>query len=629
MSKRAYGPGGRFFWLVALILLLVWFSPVFSAVITRADPGWYDASWQHRKKITIDSSKVSDNLTDFPLLINLAADGDLAADAQNDGDDILFTGADGTTKLSHEIEDFDGGTGELVAWVKVPGLSASVDTEIYLYYGYGSAANQEDVTGVWSNHYVAVWHLKEDPSGTPPQMLDATANNHDGTTEGSWSSGNQVPGLIDGSLDFNSGIDKVKVGTFDVVAGGAGNDGLTLETWFYSHEKRDGRFISKATSTNNNDHWWMLNARKFGSQYRLRFRLKTGGTTTELHSDHGEIVPLNQWVYAAATYDGSDMRLYQDADEVGNKSKTGTIATNSSVKVAIGNQPPGAGSRRFDGKITEVRVSDIARSAGWLETSYHNQYSPSTFYTLGTEETMSAPTVTTDNATAVEETTATLHGTLDDDGGESSQYRFQYGTTSGGPYPGSTAWSGNITSGQSFSANVTGLSEGTRYYFRAQAKNSSGTGSGAEQSFLTKPDAPIGFTASAASATQINLNWTKGDGAERTMVRRKTGGYPVDRSDGSQVYFGTGISFADSGLSAETTYYYRAWSEVTGSQQWSDNYAQASATTGSSPAEPVAVGGAIYPISKLSVLAPWLSLGFVALSAAGLTAFWLRRKHSQ
>jgi len=46
---------------------------------------------------------------------------------------------------------------------------------------------------------------------------------------------------------------------------------------------------------------------------------------------------------------------------------------------------------------------------------------------------------------------------------------------------------------------------------------------------------------------------------------------------------GTGTSVSDTGLSPSTTYYYRAWSEVTvtGSQQWSDGYAQASAVTNS------------------------------------------------
>jgi hypothetical protein len=461
-------------------------------------------------------------------------------------------------------------------------------------------------------------------------MLDSTSNNHDGTTEGSWYPSNQVSGLIDGSLDFNSGIDKVKVGTFDVVAGGAGNDGLTLETWFYSHEKRDGRFISKATGTDTEQHWWMLNALKEQNKYRLRFRLKTDGTTTLLLAPKSNVVPLNQWVYAAATYDGSNMRIYQDATEVACTGKSGTISADNSVKVAIGNQPPGAGDRRFNGLITEVRVSNIARPTGWIQTANNNYSSPSAFYSLGAEETPALlPSVTTDNVTLVEETTATFSGTLTNDGGEACHYRFAYGTASGGPYPDNTGWTGSITTGQSFNVNVSGLSKGTKYYFIAQARNSTGSGSGYELDFLTKPDAPVTFTASAADGTQVDLSWTKGEGAARTMIRQKTGDYPTDRSDGTEVYFDTGTSVSDTGLSPNTTYYYKAWSEVTGSQQWSDAFSAAVTTTGSGPPPPpppTAVGGTVYPVNKVQVIAPWFFL-FSALSLAiARGIFYLRSR---
>ena len=41
----------------------------------------------------------------------------------------------------------------------------------------------------------------------------------------------------------------------------------------------------------------------------------------------------------------------------------------------------------FNGTIDEVRVSNVVRSEGWINTSYHNQNSPSTFYTVGSPQT--------------------------------------------------------------------------------------------------------------------------------------------------------------------------------------------------------------------------------------------------
>jgi len=197
-----------------------------------------------------------------------------------------------------------------------------------------------------------------------------------------------------------------------------------------------------------------------------------------------------------------------------------------------------------------------------------------------------APTVTTTAITFVGETIATLNGLVDNDGGEACQYRFEYDVDSGEPYAYNTGWAGSKTTGQSFSQAISGLAKGTKYYFIAQAKNSAGTGSGSELSFLTKPDAPSSFIAGATGTSQINLSWIKGEGAQKTKVQRNEGNYPANKDDGTQVYFGEGTSVSDTGLNPGTTYYYRAWSYVQGSEQWSDNYAQASATTGSAPNNP-------------------------------------------
>ena len=236
------------------------------------------------------------------------------------------------------------------------------------------------------------------------------------------------------------------------------------------------------------------------------------------------------------------------------------------------------------------------------------------------------PTVTTGDATPVEETTATLHGAVTNDGGEACQYRFQYGTVTGN-YNAATGWTGSVLTGESFSADVSGLGKGTKYYFRAQVKNSNGTGSGPELTLLTKPDAPVegSFIAKAISDTQINLSWIKGEGARRTMVRRGTAGYPLNRDDGVLVYFDTGTSAADTGLAPGKTYYYSGWSEVTGSQQWSTGSRAATATTSTSP--PVAVGGTVYKVNKALVVAPWFGLVMLLLAGGGAAARrWQRLK---
>ena len=88
---------------------------------------WYNSAWTSRQEITIDSDNaaygLSGSLNGFPYLVKLT-DGanDLFGVAQSSGNDILFTASDGTTKLPHEIENYNdaGGSEELLAWVRLP-----------------------------------------------------------------------------------------------------------------------------------------------------------------------------------------------------------------------------------------------------------------------------------------------------------------------------------------------------------------------------------------------------------------------------------------------------------------------------------------------------------------------------
>ncbi|MFX0125484.1 MAG: DUF2341 domain-containing protein, partial [Candidatus Hodarchaeota archaeon] len=173
-----------------------------------SDPNWIDIRWRYRKNITIDASKVSTDLINFPVLIDLY-DTDLKQ-ALTSGSDIFFTDASGI-KLAHEIESYDrfysSIEAHLVAWVKA-NLSSTDDTIISMYYGNPFAESQENPTAVWDNDYAAVWHLSEDPTGT---IHDSTSNDNDGVSVGSMTSSDQINGLIDGSLDFDGINDYISV----------------------------------------------------------------------------------------------------------------------------------------------------------------------------------------------------------------------------------------------------------------------------------------------------------------------------------------------------------------------------------------------------------------------------------
>jgi hypothetical protein len=99
-------------------------------------------------------------------------------------------------------------------------------------------------------------------------------------------------------------------------------------------------------------------------------------------------------------------------------------------------------------------------------------------------EALSCPSVTTQAATAVQLASATLNGRITDDRSQACQYRFRY-KNEGGSYI-ETAWSGSVRNGAAFSQTISGLSQGTKYFFAAQARNGSCDGTwGSELSFTT------------------------------------------------------------------------------------------------------------------------------------------------
>ncbi|MHA2307540.1 MAG: DUF2341 domain-containing protein, partial [Candidatus Hodarchaeales archaeon] len=342
-------------------------------------PGWADTRWQYRKNITIESTKVNADLTNFPVYIDLY-DTDLPQDAQASGNDIFFTDFQGNL-LDHEIELYErvynSSHAYLVAWVKV-NLSSTQDTILSMYYGNPIAENQENPNAVWDEDYVGVWHLNEE-----------TGNAQDSTSHGTFGAINgavtqNVQGQLGTGYDFD-GISGTTVDFGDPIDGhldfGLGN--YTISFW-YNVDQSIANYqmpLYKGGSSNG------ISGYEFETSFAAETLSFYSGDGTQTYSCGWADISYDTWHYIVGMNDrlADYIRIYQDSVNIGNTdiSSLGNVDSAYHLVLSPSTYP-------FDGMIDEVRLSKSIRSVTWMQTEYNNQKNPTTFYSVGTKESYGA-----------------------------------------------------------------------------------------------------------------------------------------------------------------------------------------------------------------------------------------------
>lgn len=227
---------------------------------------------------------------------------------------------------------------------------------------------------------------------------------------------------------------------------------------------------------------------------------------------------------------------------------------------------------------------DISESAPtgaeyvWIyEASAGASYQPRISLTY--EVAATRPDVTTYdvNDEDISTTSTWVSGHIDDDGGAECDVWFDYGTTTSYGY--STVPDDGYETGDLFEDDISGLLPGTLYHVTAKAQNNLYTSYDDDATFLTEPSKPTGFSATPGD-TEVALVWTKGTGADNTVIRRSTSGFPTSPTSGTAIYDDTGTSHTDETVTNGITYYYSAFSKTVegGYTQYSTTYATASGT---------------------------------------------------
>ena len=199
-----------------------------------------------------------------------------------------------------------------------------------------------------------------------------------------------------------------------------------------------------------------------------------------------------------------------------------------------------------------------------------------------------APAVTTGTGTATGDNAATLGGSVNPHG-QSTEYFFRYGTTTGyGETTGKVA-TGSGTTSVPASAGLTGLTPGTVYHFQLVAENDTGTESGLDQTFrTTNPATATTTTAAGITSTAATLQGTVNPGGRETTYFFEYGtgvlyGQKTSSKKTSKGISPVAVSAAVSGLQAKTEYHYRIVFENSGG---GDSGADKTFTTEETPPPP-------------------------------------------
>ncbi len=347
-------------------------------------------AYSYYRSITIDYTKCGTaDSTDFPVLVSVTdasfktvANGGKVQNAS--GFDIAFySDSARTTPLFWEIDQYDassGATGTCSFWVKVPTLSATANTVIYVAYGDTSISSfQSTATSVWGSNYTTVLHL---PNSTTLGLLDSTSNANNFTNNGATA----ISGKIYGGLNIN-GINQETNRIFTIPVS-AGTCSFWARTKVNAGSTSIPIFICRNASPVNAFDMYLDNGASFWGWYK-------NGVDKRASFNPTGVISANIWYYYTLTWtNGGTTEIKVNAT-----SKATTASLNATWNTSANTSYIGkdALSNKFANvDVDEFRIANFAASSSWITSEYNNQNSPSTFFTLGTE-TPTTPSTSTSN----------------------------------------------------------------------------------------------------------------------------------------------------------------------------------------------------------------------------------------
>ena len=360
----------------------------------------FDSSWDaysHKFKVTFTGFAGSGALADFPVLVRIAEYDETTGKGirgfrysdmarPSDGGDLRFADSDGNL-LASEVDTWNPNGASLV-WVKVPSLTAA--TKIVAYYG-NAAPLPIEPTDVWSSGYAAVWHLNETGTSMPDSttggatLAPETSNDADGISAGQ-------SGIVGNAAAFGCSATDTKRGALVSKSASCmmgGRSKFTLEVWSYQDAYDPGSYAAAATiahevNTSNSISDYKMyegTAENDGNKTILMINREVGAAyaTGNVNKPQRAV-----WNYRAEAYDGTAGGVFYM-----NGTQDSTLPAYGEPRVAanpglfIGNNIDRTAP--YPGKLDEIRISTVVRSADWVKATY-DTITSAAFATYGTAQ---------------------------------------------------------------------------------------------------------------------------------------------------------------------------------------------------------------------------------------------------
>ena len=322
----------------------------------------------HQRPLTVPGDRVRADLIDFPLLVSISEDPDLAATARSDGSDIGFVASDGAI-LAHELAHYDASTGALIAWVRLPILRAGADTRFYLTFGDAPSTDRPEETFL---RYALVVHFDEERDFVTDSSPSMLASRPTTATP-------DPAGAVHRSFSFDGDGDVV---SFDVpldIANFGPTESFGVSAWIRRSRLEEFRPVV------------YRGARSGSPGFSLQSERPASTVSALVGSDPvaragGAPVDVGEWRHVAfvADRETNELRFFLDGARSGLVGDlTGADSVSVLDRIHIGGT---GGCCTLSGWIDEVRIAAFAFSDEWVRVMYESQHSPESFVEVGPVE---------------------------------------------------------------------------------------------------------------------------------------------------------------------------------------------------------------------------------------------------